>query len=49
MQLGRVLEMAESSPDKHAYEKRVVERFGGQPEFDFDGATLSTNASPPPS
>jgi len=35
IQLGRVLEMAESSSDKHAYEKRIVERFGGQPELDF--------------
>jgi hypothetical protein len=35
MHLGRVLEMAESSPDKYAYEKRVRDRFGEQREFDF--------------
>lgn len=33
--IGRVLEMSESSPDRRAYEKKVVERFGGQQEFDF--------------
>ena len=33
--LGRVLEMAESSPDKNAYERKIVERFGGQQEFQF--------------
>ena len=30
MHLGRVLEMAESSPNKHAYEAKIAERFGGQ-------------------
>lgn len=35
MQLGRVLEMAESSKTKSEYENKIVERFGGQPEFDF--------------
>jgi len=35
IQLGRVLEMAESSSDKFAYEKKVVERFGGQHEFEL--------------
>jgi glutathione peroxidase-family protein len=29
MHLGRVLELAESSPDKWTYERKVVERFGG--------------------
>lgn len=33
--LGRVLEMAESSPNKIAYERKIVERFGGQQEFEF--------------
>ena len=33
--LGRVLEMAESSPDKQAYERRVEERFGTQLELDL--------------
>ncbi len=35
MHLGRVLEMAESAPDKWAYEKKIVERFGGQQELDL--------------
>ena len=35
MQLGRILEMAESSPSKQIYEKKIVERFGGQPELDL--------------
>jgi hypothetical protein len=30
MQIGRVLEMAESSPDKKTYEAKIVERFGDQ-------------------
>jgi P63C domain len=33
--IGRVLEMAESSADRQAYEKRIVERFGGQQELDL--------------
>jgi hypothetical protein len=35
IQLGRVLEMAEPSSDKQAYERKIVERFGGQKEFEF--------------
>jgi len=35
MQLGRVLEMAESSPDKGAYERKITERFGGQQELEL--------------
>jgi hypothetical protein len=35
IQLGRVLEMVESSVDKFAYEKKIVERFGGQQEFEL--------------
>jgi hypothetical protein len=35
MQLGRVLEMCESSCDKSAYEAKIVERFGGQQVFDL--------------
>jgi hypothetical protein len=27
--------MAESSPDKDAYERKIVQRFGGQQEFQF--------------
>jgi hypothetical protein len=48
MQLGRVLEMAESSPNREAYERKISERFGGQQELPFDGPIPST-ASPPPS
>jgi hypothetical protein len=33
--IGRVQEMAESSPDKESYERRVRERFGEQREFEF--------------
>jgi hypothetical protein len=46
MQLGRVLEMCESSLDKHAYEVKIVERFGGQQEFDL---TSASSAPEPPS
>jgi len=35
MQLGRVLEMAESSPTKVEYENKHAERFGGQQELDL--------------
>ena len=35
MHLGRVLEMAESSKSKAEYEKKIVERFGGQQELDL--------------
>lgn len=35
MQLGRVLEMAESSADKLEYERKIIQRFGGQLELDF--------------
>jgi hypothetical protein len=35
IRLGRVLEMAESSQDKFAYEKKIVERSGGQQEFEL--------------
>ena len=46
--LGRVLEMAESSLEQSAYEKRINDRFGDQPELDFVIAS-ETTASPPPS
>ena len=42
--LGRVLEMAESSPDKLSYERRIVQRFGGQQELDL----VVPPAPPPP-
>ena len=35
MQLGRVLEMCESSASKGDYEAKIVDRFGGQRELDF--------------
>jgi hypothetical protein len=35
MHLGRALEMAESSPNKDAYERRIKERFGDQGQFSF--------------
>lgn len=46
--LGRVLEMAESSPDRASYENRIVERFGGQHELDLV-VPSDSSASPPPS
>ena len=48
MQLGRVLEMAQSSPNSAAYERRIVERFGGQKSFEFP-EPIPANASQPPS
>ncbi len=33
--IGRVLEMAESSDDRIGYERKIVERFGGQHELDL--------------
>jgi hypothetical protein len=35
IQLGRVLEMAESSRDKFTYENKIAERFGGQKELEL--------------
>ena len=35
MQLGRVLEMAESSTSKDEYERKIATRFGDQKELDF--------------
>jgi hypothetical protein len=46
MQLGRVLEMAESSEDREAYERKVVERFGGQQQFEFVVPSPLTSVSP---
>lgn len=48
MQLGRILEMCESSPDRFTYEAKIVERFGGQRELDF-GGTIFPSEPPPPS
>lgn len=33
--MGRIVEMAETSQDKWAYEKKIAERFGGQQELDL--------------
>lgn len=35
MHLGRILEMAESSTSRSAYETKIIERFGGQHGFGF--------------
>jgi hypothetical protein len=35
MHMGRVVEMAEDSPDLATYESRIRKRFGDQQEFDF--------------
>lgn len=35
MHMGRVLEMADSSMSKEEYEAKIVQRFGGQPQFDL--------------
>jgi hypothetical protein len=48
MHLGRVLEMCESSPDRATYERKIIDRFGGQPEFDF-AIGAPSNELPPPS
>lgn len=40
MQLGRVLEMAESSENKTLYENKVSERFGGQIEIDLNDPSV---------
>ena len=47
MQLGRVLEMAESSPDRESYELKIVERFGGQQRLDFPVPIPSTEPEQP--
>lgn len=35
MHLGRVLEMAELSPDRDAYEQKIMERFGGERQLEL--------------
>lgn len=35
IQIGRVLEMSESSSNQGEYENKILERFGGQQELDF--------------
>ncbi len=46
IQIGRVLEMSESSSDSVAYERRIAERFGGQQELELV-MPASANASLP--
>lgn len=41
MQLGRVLEMAESSPNKKTYEEKIIQRFGGQLSLDISTYPIS--------
>jgi len=36
MQIGRVLEMSESSKTQQEYENKIAERFGGQQELEFE-------------
>jgi hypothetical protein len=48
MQLGRVLEMAESSLNRDAYERRINQRFGDQQELDLVQPSRASSASPPP-
>jgi hypothetical protein len=47
IQLGRVLEMAESSPNKTEYEKKIMDRFGGQQQLEFVLAIPSIEPQPP--
>lgn len=49
IQLGRVLEMCESSPDRYTYEAKILERFGGQKELDFVPTVPTPTASEPSS
>jgi hypothetical protein len=37
--------MAESSPNKTAYERKIVRRFGGQQEFEFMVAAPTKEAA----
>lgn len=46
--LGRILEMAESSVDHEAYERKVSDRFGDQKELDLALPSPSSTALPPP-
>ena len=44
MHLGRVLEMSESSKTKAEYERRIIERFGGQQELDLITQAVDSTA-----
>jgi P63C domain len=47
IQLGRVLEMAESSPNKTEYEKKIIDRFGGQQQLELVLPIPSIEPQPP--
>jgi hypothetical protein len=47
MHLGRVLEMAQSSATRHEYEKKIIDRFGGQYELELLAPNVPI-ALPPP-
>jgi hypothetical protein len=47
MQLGRVLEMCESSTSKKEYEAKIVQRFGGQQELELVMPSDDPTAPPP--
>ncbi len=47
MQLGRVLEMAESSADRTEYERKTIQRFGGQLELGLVMPNASSTSSLP--
>ena len=47
IQLGRVLEMAESSPDRLLYENKIVDRFGGQKELELVAPSPASVSQPP--
>lgn len=49
MQLGRILEMAESSLDRDSYEQKIIERFGGQQKFEFPVPPTPSNEPEQPS
>jgi hypothetical protein len=46
--LGRVLEMSESSKTAHEYERKIADRFGGEPELDLVIPEQPSTALPPP-
>jgi len=47
MHLGRVLEMSESSKTASEYERKISDRFGQEPEFDFIIPDQPTTVLPP--
>lgn len=49
IQLGRILEMAQSSKTQEEYEAKIVERFGGQRSFDLVIVPKPSIVLPPPS